>query len=160
MSTTFKLKGSDQLVAIRCAGKMEWIKPEYRSTTHPLSYADSTQVVAIDNSPQGIYTIGDIREAIKTGDIYPKDTIPPETLEEKKARLEAELEAVDAELESTNKKLLKELSKLFIFIYPESDGYLEPTTLTEFNHTLILGEHYISVLSIVEAIKKGTLVLK
>jgi len=32
---------------------------------------DDTEVIALDNTPQGIYTIGDIKKAIKTDNVYP-----------------------------------------------------------------------------------------
>lgn len=68
MSTTFAVKvssvrlyedGEDLVkVAFRSNG-VRWLDPLAQLLP------DDTEVIAVDNSPQGIYTIGDIRKKIK-----------------------------------------------------------------------------------------------
>lgn len=56
-----------QPIARRFAGKINFTNNVHKD------YPDTTKVIAMDNSPQGIYTIGDIKRAIETGDICPED---------------------------------------------------------------------------------------
>jgi hypothetical protein len=74
MSTTFVIhvpspldgEGEDIRVAFRSNG-IRWKNPIARLLP------DDTKVEALDNSPQGIYTIGDIKKEIKAQDSRPKN---------------------------------------------------------------------------------------
>ena len=69
MSTTFAVRVPS--VRLYEGGEVDLVKVAFRSNgvrwLDPLAQLlpDDTEVIAVDNSPQGIYTIGDIRERIE-----------------------------------------------------------------------------------------------
>ena len=69
MSTTFAVRVPS--VRLYEDGEEDLVKVAFRSNgvrwLDPLAQLlpDDTEVIAVDNSPQGIYTIGDIRERIE-----------------------------------------------------------------------------------------------
>ena len=67
MSTMFGVKTQGKFVAVarRSCGKMVWL-----NELAPL-LPNKRKVHALDNNPQGIDTIGDVKIAISSGDICP-----------------------------------------------------------------------------------------
>ena len=69
MSTVFAVKVTDDLIEVahRKGGRMVWVN-------HLAEFLpDDMNVIPVDNSSQGIHTIGDIKKAIETGVICPKE---------------------------------------------------------------------------------------
>ena len=67
MSTLFCVKKNNNMleVAHRRGGEVIWLNDIAELLP------DERRVYALDNTPQGIYTIGDIKQAIKSGVICP-----------------------------------------------------------------------------------------
>lgn len=64
MSTIFSVKvvERDQMIQVAYrnnSGEFSWL------STLAILLPDDTEIIAIDNTPQGIFTIGDIRKKIK-----------------------------------------------------------------------------------------------
>lgn len=67
MSTTFGIKSHGAMIPIALRrGAMVFLNDFSKDM------ADSVKVWPLDNGSQGIFTLGDIRKAIETGDICPK----------------------------------------------------------------------------------------